>query len=132
MIDYTGVRKSIETLIDTNLSEVLVVFENTAVGPVNVEHIEVYDETNSAATMEIGGGVRRVHGLLTVAIFTEAGIGTDRAREIASSIDLILRTPDVDDLDFQGSELYSVGYTKSGHLYQHNLITPYSYFYGQE
>lgn len=132
MIDYTSVRQAIEVLINEELEDVLVVFENTATEPVNVEHIEVFDETNRSDAMELGGVVQRVHGLLTITIFTTAGSGTERAREIATAVDTVLSSSDVDGLSFQGSELYSVGYTKSGHLYQHNLITPYSYFYGQD
>ena len=132
MIDYTHIRREIEVLINNTVTTVPVVFENTKSAPVNTEHLEVFDDTSLTTPMDMSGSVSRVHGLITVAIFTKSGIGTERAREIASALDVVFSPNAVVGMEFGTSELYSVGRTEGGYLYQHNLVISYSYFYGQD
>ena len=108
MIDYTSVREAIEVLMDTAITTIPIVFENTAIAPHNKEHLEVLDATTRAVPMDMGGIVGSVEGLLTIGIFTVAGSGTERAREIASTVDALFTKDAINGMAFSIPEFYGV------------------------
>jgi hypothetical protein len=133
MKDYTVVRRVIEKLIDDYYTGSLtLVFENTFMSATNEEHITIVDEGDVyVEPMEIGGNISRNQGIVTLGIFTEIGQGTEKARQIASDLDVLFETA-ADDIAFGEREFKAVGMTAGSPFYQHNLLVPYQYFYGQE
>ncbi len=131
MIDFSAFRSSIETFISQNFDTVPVVFENTAVEPVNTEHIEVYDQQTESSLVEMGVTDTFIEGVLTIRIFTAIGEGTDKAGTIASELVALFSVTTITGVDFSEPIFKAIGEEKKRPLYQHALLFPYSYVYGQ-
>jgi hypothetical protein len=132
MIDYTELRRTIEVFISSNFSDVPVRFENTFLTKEDEEHISILDSGDlTSEPLEMGmGAPSLMSGLLTIEIFTYVGKGTQKARQIASSLDTIFNDS-IDGITFDERELRSVGVENDAPFYKHVLNVPYKYFYGQ-
>lgn len=131
MIDYTVVRREIESYIDANFNTVPMKFENTLLASIDTEHITVEDGDLSRNRLDVSDPiVSQVEGTLIIGIFTQVGIGTERGREIASELDSLLVNYN-SDIALSGSLLVSAGNVAESNLFRHNLSVPYTYVYGQ-
>jgi len=128
MLDYTEVRRSIETLLDTELTSLTVIFENTKLSDTKQAHVTLTDADVKSEKLSMTENVYKVTGILTFHIFTESGTGTELARETASEIISLLEASDIAFKEFTFS---SVGKTEENYLYHHKLSAPYDYVYGQ-
>lgn len=128
MIDYTSVRRSLETHIADNFSEVPVQYENRRIDRAK-EFIALFDQEADSLVSEIAGGVSMVTGIVIIQIFTELGTGTERSREIASILANITNGLQTDVLSFQSAVLSSIGQVDGIDYYQQNLTIPYTYAY---
>ncbi len=131
MIDFSAFRSAIETFISQNFDTVPIVFENTAVETVNTEHIEVYDQQTESSLVEMGITDTFVEGILTIRIFTAIGEGTEKAGRIASELVALFNVTTIAGVSFSEPVFKSIGEEKKRPLYQHALLFPYSYVYGQ-
>lgn len=131
MIDYTEVRRAVETLIKDNFVLLPLILENTTKRFENKPHVEVTDQPGSQHSMEMGSGVALNDGTISIHIYTEAGSGTNLARASASFLIDLFQTSDLQ-LQTESAEFISGGYVKDTNLYVHVLKLPYSYFYGQD
>ena len=129
MIDYTTIRSVTEKYIDDNFSTVPVVFENVKTDNSDVEHIETVDHQTDSQPLEIGSTTLLITGILVIQIFTDVGIGTNRAKVIATELEDLL-VGSTSGITFMEPELVSVGEVKGKHLYQHNLSISYTCVYG--
>lgn len=134
MIDYTEVRRNVENALTNQLDvtpAVVIVHENTARDIVGVEHVRLEDDGIGSENLEMGGSAKLVQGLLHFHIFTKLGIGTERARTIASKIEELL--PSVSDgITYTDTTLQSIGEIEELQLYKHLLTASYLYVYGQQ
>jgi hypothetical protein len=131
MIDYTNIRRLVEERIASISLIPPVVFENTDILQ-DAEHVEVTDEDIESSPVCLGSSARFVTGKLIISIYTKQGVGTDRAREIASTICNNLASWDNPTIFLKREEeFFSVGKVEDSSMYQHNLIIPYNYQYGE-
>lgn len=130
MIDYTDFREKIENYLKDNFSTVNIVFENTI--PVAGEKIILSETDSSSELVEMGSNNRVVYGNLIIDIDTKYGIGTDKARSIASEISELLYSGCITGVTFKEPEFSSVGRLEGADLYRHNLVVPYTYVYGTD
>lgn len=132
MIDYTEFRRQIENFIEANYTGSLPVrYENTTFQAANTEHISFRDLGDIAVEpMEIGGSINVSDGAFAIEILTALGEGTEKARLVATELDTMFNIG-LDNVAFRDRELKSVGEVDEAPLYQHNLIVPYRYIYGQ-
>ncbi|MFA5347455.1 MAG: hypothetical protein WC294_04920 [Methanoregula sp.] len=128
MIDYTSFRAAIEKYIHDNFTIVSVVYENTA--PPEGERIMISEVDSSSEPFEMGSDVRLVNGNIIIDIDTKYGIGTNKAKQIASRLAAILVTDNVLGVSFGEPEFSSVGKLEGADLYRHNFVIPYQYLYG--
>lgn len=133
MKDYTVVRRVIEKLIADNYAgDLTLVYENVFLESVDEEHITIIDEGDVYVDrMEIGSSISRNAGMVVLGIFTARGEGTAKARQEASALDLLFNQ-EVDGITFGEREFKVIGADEEAPLYQHNLLVPYTHFYGQE
>lgn len=130
MIDYTAVRREIEVYLNSEFETVPIVFENTDLSSRSIPHVSLVDTDISSNRTGFNEDSYIVTGRLTFNIFSQKGVGTEGARDIASEIITLLE-------DFNGNIVFqefifqSVGLVDEGHLYRHILSVPYSYVYGQ-
>ena len=131
MIDHTEIRRLIENKISGSSLTLPVEFENTLISPDDVAHIGVVltDVHSQPACM---GNSRMVNGMVVIEIYTKLGTGTKLARETASFLcDLLKGEDSVEGVIFEGGgELISMGASEGSSLYQHNLMIPYIFQYG--
>lgn len=130
MIDFTTVRATIETYLDAEVTTVKVVFENTELENVDEEHITIEDNDFKSEWLEFGSDIRKVTSNLMISIFTKRGIGTQKARTIASEIVTLINALD-SSIAFAEPVFNSDGAVEGAKLYKHVLVYPYSYVYGQ-
>lgn len=128
MIDYTSFRAAIETYIHGNFTIVPVVYENTP--PPEGERIMISEADTSSESFEIGSSARIVHGNLIMDIDTKYGIGTNKAKQIASKLSEILVTDCIPGVSFGEPEFSSIGRLEGADLYRHIFVIPYNYLYG--
>lgn len=128
MIDYTSVRRSIETYLATNFTAVPIQYENTHIGEVK-EFIALFDQESMSDQSEMGSDVVIVHGGLIIQIFTPLGEGSQRGRELASLLSNMINTLETDVLRFETAVLASIGQVEDADYYQQNLTIPYTYAY---
>ncbi len=133
MIDYTTVRETVEVYLNANFSTLPIRFENTLLEANNSGYVDIIDTDITSSTMDMSvGETKLVEGLLSINIFTQAGSGTELAREAASSLVGLLDDMNVS-IEFKSATFMSIGLVEpEKHLYQHNLSVPYSYIYGQD
>lgn len=131
VIDYTSVRRLIETFLNDNYSSTVIQYENTYVDVVNVsEYISINDVTSDTYPTDMGGGTITVHGAIVIQIYTELGSGTQRGREIASELTDLFKSESLSGLNLTVPEFNSFGQVEGADYYQHNLTIPYVYAYG--
>lgn len=130
MIDYTTVRATIEQYLGDNFSTVAVVFENTSLENKDEEHISISEDDVETALLGMTDDQRLVNAVISIEIFTKRGIGTEKAREIASELITLIEAND-SGIAFGVPIFSSVGAVDGAELYQHVLSYPYSYVYGQ-
>lgn len=128
MIDYTGVRQTIEKYIADNFTMCSIQRENVSINEKqNSEYISLFDTIIQSQYVSIG--VAKCDGMLTITINTALGIGTNRSREIAIELNTLLAGKDISDIIFSESELKSLPITKNARNYQQVLLIPYVFAY---
>jgi hypothetical protein len=130
MLDYTTVRATVEKYIGDNFTTVKVLFENTYLESVDEEHIAINEDDTESTSLEMNSSVRQVDSSLFIDIYTKRGIGTEKAREIASELVTLLEAMD-SGINFREPIFSSDGAVDGAKLYKHVLIYPYTYIYGQ-
>ena len=94
MIDYTEPRRALEMYIAANFSAVPVIFENVAPDPsvdLSSGFIDFTDLGGSNVKMDISGDESQVKGNIVIRIYTPLGSGTQQGRQIASTLDTLLK-----------------------------------------
>ena len=130
MIDFVFTRDLIETYLETNFNTVPIQFENKRIEDA-IEYIAVEDSNNDTESLGSGINAYRIDGFLTIKIYTELGIGTNRSKTIASELVTLLNQKELETFMFQVPILNSFGQVKNADHYQQNLTIPYTYVYGQ-
>jgi hypothetical protein len=132
MIDYSDIRRLIESRIASGFTLLPYQRENTFISPPDSEHIEVTNTDMQSEQAAMGSTSRKITGTLVIEIFTRSGTGTDLARKAATSLCTVLSGEDsIPSVTFTGgAELIPVGHKEGSTLYQHNLTIPYIYQYG--
>lgn len=133
MIDYSEIRRIVETKINSDFTDLPVEFENTFIDPPDSEHVKVTTTETRSVGLDITGPGRLVEGDVIIQIYVSIGSGTDKARQAASSLhDMLYGENSETSVYFKGeAELISIGRYNESPLYQYNLIIPYMYVYGQ-
>jgi len=131
MIDFTTVRRLVETFLVDNFTTVPIQLENEHINVENItEFIALTDIGVDTEDMGSGTNVLRVDSNLVIQIYTELGEGVQRSRAIASELVTLLSTFSFDALTFTTPQFDTFGQVKDTDYYQQNLTFPYTYFFG--
>ncbi len=134
MIDYTEPRRALEMYVNTNFSAVPVIFENVAVDEsvdLSGGFIDFTDLGGSNVKMDISGDESQVKGNIVIRIYTPLGSGTQQGRQIASTLDTLLKGQTLSGLHLMEPVFESFGQVEGADFFQQNLTFPYQFFYGQ-
>ena len=119
-MDYVDVRREIEVYLNTNFTLAPIQFENTTIDA-TTEFIALTISDATAEPPAMGSSSTLISGLLTIQIYTELGVGTQRARELYDKLKLMLLGVNVDGLSFQAPVHSSFGQVEGANYYQTNL-----------
>jgi hypothetical protein len=109
MIDYTTIRKDVETYLTENFSECVVVFENLPLPVDNPDElIEIFDETDYSQKSYLGADSQLIEGMISISIKTQRNSGTQRNREIAVILSALLADKVIGCVQFKDAEYKSV------------------------
>jgi len=130
MIDFTVIRKVVETVIVNNFTECPIKLENSYLATKDIpEWIAVFDKTNYSDTTGMGEETYLLNGIVTVQINTKLNTGTERAKEIAKSLSDLFNSKEIEGIAFHNPELYNAPETE--HWYRHHLVIRYTTIMGQ-
>lgn len=133
MIDYTEIRRATESHIAENFDTVPVKYENVDVPSHASEYIALRDQASFSDSLEMGAtAANHLSGVMMVDIFTLRGLGTQKSRELATELDVLLSNQQIEFISFQGAALHTVGDVDGTEYFQQVLQIEYSLIYGQE
>lgn len=131
MIDFTEIRRIIETFLQDNFTACPIKQENIPLVPDNPkEWIAVFEKSSFSESTGLGEDSYHLGGVFTFQIFTTLGTGTQRARELAVDLSDLFNSTDISGIAMQTPELYPG--PDDPQWYRHHLVIRYSTVTGQD
>ncbi len=133
MIDFTTIRRTIETELNDNFSTVPIMFENVGMPDQTDqdEFIAVEDQASFSEGTGLGDTVTHLGGVILIKIYTTRGEGTQRSRVIATELATLLADQQLTDISLQEASLHTAGDVDGSEYFLQVLQIPYSLLYGQ-
>jgi len=133
MIDYTYVRRTIESYLNDNFTECVIQFENVPLSHDNPSELIALSDSNVDSVQAAMGDQGQIcTGLLVVSIYTTLNTGTERSREIADVLSGLLAQQNIEGIAFRDTELKSIPAHPDDVYFLQQLYVSYIWGYGSQ